>query len=68
MRRRNTDPYFTRARFNSTCPETGHAIKKDDEIAYYPADRKAYHHSSKSADNVRALQFSAACSLADANW
>lgn len=59
---------MTTARFDSVCPETGLPIKKGDEIAYYPRDRKAYHVSSKSADNVRNLEFNAAYGMADANW
>jgi len=62
------DPYFTTARFNSICPETGKEIKKGDEIAYYPRDRKAFHKSSKSADNVRNLEFNSSFGMADANW
>lgn len=49
------DPYFTTARFASVCPETKLPIKKGDEIAYYPRDRKAFHISSKSAANARLI-------------
>lgn len=62
------DPYFTKARFDSVCPETGKPIKKGDEIAYYPRDRKAYHVGSKKAENVRNLEFNSAYGMADANW
>lgn len=62
------DPYFTSARFNSVCPETGKEIKKGDRIAYYPRDRKAFHESSKSADNIRNLEFNSSYGMADANW
>jgi hypothetical protein len=65
---RNYDPYFTKARFDSICPETGKQIKKGDEIAYYPKTKKAFHSSSKSASNVRSLQASQALGLADADW
>ena len=62
---RNTDPYFTTARFNSVCPETGKQITKGDTCAYYPTAKKAYHESSPSAENVRALEFSSAYGMAD---
>lgn len=62
------DPYFTTARFNSTCPETGRIISKGDRIAYYPRERKAYHESSKAAEQIRALEFAAGAGMADANW
>jgi hypothetical protein len=62
------DPYFTQARFPSTCPETGKQINKGDKIAYYPRSRAAYHDSSKQADELRAFQFSAAFNMADANY
>lgn len=52
------DPYFTNARFNSTCPETSKQIKKGEQIAYYPRTRQAFHIDSKNAENVRALQIS----------
>ena len=61
-------PYFTTARFNSTCPETGLAIAIGQRIAYYPAVRKAYHENSKHADQLRALEFSRAFNMADANY
>jgi hypothetical protein len=65
---RTKTPYFTTARFNSVCPETGKAIGIGDRIAYFPATRKAYHEHSASADRVRALEFSAAYGMADANY
>jgi hypothetical protein len=68
MRYRNTQPCFIIARFASTCPETGKPIAKGDTIAYYPNDRRAFHESSQSAENVRALQFSKTWEMADANW
>jgi len=66
--RKDTTPYFLTARFDSTCPETGKPIKKGDECAYYPAERKAYHTESKAAEHVREMQFSRAWGMADANW
>lgn len=68
MSRYHNDPYFTTARFASTCPETGKAIKKGDEIAYYPRDKRAFHADSKAAQDVRAMQATASQGLADADW
>jgi len=65
---RNYDPYFTKAKFASVCPETGKQIKKGDEIAYYPAERKAFHDSSKAADELRAMQFSHTFCMEDSNY
>jgi hypothetical protein len=67
-RKSNARPYFTKALFASTCPETGKAIKKGDEIAYYPATKKAFHLESQSADSLRGIEFSQANSMADANY
>lgn len=67
MRYRKT-PYFTSARFNSVCPETGKAIGIGDQIAYFPDTRKAYHDQSEHASIVRGLEFSAAFNMADANY
>lgn len=67
-RRSSKRPYMTKARFESTCPETGKAIKKGDDIAYYPDAKKAYHADSKSADTVRALDFAESNGMADANY
>ena len=69
MRRNATQsPRFMTARFDSTCPETGKAIKKGDQIAYFPAAKQAFHESSKAGEQVRALDFSAAYGMADANY
>ena len=62
------DPYFTTARFNSVCPETGKAIRKGDDIAYFPYNRKAYHVDSRSAEQVRGMQFSSNSGMMDADW
>jgi hypothetical protein len=64
----NKSPYFTNARFNSTCSETGLVIAIGQRIAYYPATRKAYHENSKHADELRALEFSRAFNMADSNY
>ena len=62
------DPYFTTAKFPSTCPETGKPIKKGDPIAYFPRERKAFHNDSRSADQVRDLNFSRSFGMADQDW
>lgn len=64
----HNDPYFTTARFPSVCPETGKSIKKGDTIAYFPATCKAYHESSKAAEQVRGMQFAESWGMADANY
>jgi len=66
--RTNRAPYFTSARFDSTCPETGRPIRKGDPIAYYPASRKAFHAESNQAAELRGLQFASSCGMADAEW
>lgn len=68
MRRLNSTPYFTVARFAGKCPETGKDIKKGDRIAYFPATRKAYHEASKAADQVRGMEFASAYGMADAAY
>jgi hypothetical protein len=60
-------PYFTTARFESKCPETGNEIKRGDRIAYFPASRAAYCENSKAAEQVRGLEFSSSYGMADAN-
>jgi hypothetical protein len=65
---RNKAPYFTTARFDSKCAETGKDIKKGDPIAYYPASQKAYCDDSKTAADLRGQQFAAAHNMADANY
>lgn len=53
MRRCDQPPRLMKALFPSVCPETGRAIKRGDQIAYFPARRKAYHAESQSAALVR---------------
>ena len=65
---RDKTPYFTVARFDSTCAETGKPIRKGERIAYYPATRKAYSESSKQAGELRELEFNQSFCMADANW
>lgn len=62
------DPYMTVARYDSICPETGRTIRKGDPIAYYPRDKMAYHKTSQSADDVRAMEFAKAFNMMDANY
>lgn len=66
--KRNQSPYFMTARFAGKCAETGRDIAKGQECAYYPASRKVYHVDSKQAAELRGMQFSASCGMADANW
>lgn len=68
MRYRNNDPYFTTARFNSVCPETGKPIKKGDEIAYYPRIKKAFHKDSKAYEQVKLLEFNDSFNMMDTNY
>ena len=68
MRYGNSDPFFMTARYASTCPETGLAIRKGDQCAYFPKARKAFHVTSPSAAQVRALEFSKAYGMGDQNW
>ncbi len=64
----NTRPYFTKARFPSTCPETGKAISKGDDIAYFPATKQAFHSESQSAETVRGMNFAESHCMADAQY
>lgn len=66
--RRSSDPYFLKARFKSTCPETGKVIEKGDECVYFPKARKAYHRDSKAAEGVREMKFAEAYGMGDAKW
>lgn len=61
-------PYTTKARFASTCPETGKAINPGDTICYSPATRQAFHQHSQQAEEVRAREFAASNGMADANY
>ena len=65
---RNNNPYFTVARFDSVCAETGRKITKGERIAYYPRDKKAFCDESKQAGELRGQEFSSAYGMADANW
>lgn len=67
-RRTPSPPREMTAKFDSTCAETGKAIKKGDTIVYYPASRKAYHQDSETAADFRSQQFSEGWGMMDANW
>lgn len=62
----NYAPYFTTARFNSICAETGNIINKGDTICIW--NKKAYSDNSKHADELRGKQFNEAYCMADANY
>jgi hypothetical protein len=62
------DPYIMKARFSSTCPETGNDILKGEDMAYYPKARKAYHADSRAFEEVRALQFAVSNHMPDCDW
>ena len=53
--RRSTEPRELKARFNSTCSETGQAIKKGEYIIYYPIDKKVYKTDTKQAQEFREM-------------
>lgn len=65
---KDNTPRLMKARFDSTCPETGKQIKKGETIAYYPRTKTAYHESSQSAEQVRAMNFAEANNMGDANY
>lgn len=65
---KNQSPYFTTARFNSICSETGQQIRKGDRIAYFPNEKRAFHENSKAAEQIRELNFARTFNMADANW
>lgn len=67
-RTRATAPYILRTRYPATCAETGAVLPKGTEAVYYPATRALYSLQSKAAENYRALQFSRAYGMMDANW
>lgn len=66
--RRSLTPYLTTARFDSVCPETGKTIKKGEPIAYFPQLKRAYHESSKAAEELRAIRFANSWGMSDANY
>lgn len=42
---------YIKAKFNSTCIETGRVIKKGEEVLYNPKTKKVYHRLSKRFEN-----------------
>lgn len=64
----NRSPYFTYARFNGTCAETGQPIRKGEKVAYYPATGKVFANNSRQADELRGLEFAASNGMADAGY
>lgn len=64
----NGDPYFLKAKYEGTCPETGLKIRKGDECVYFPKSRKAYHRDSKAAQQVREMKFAESWGMGDAAW
>lgn len=45
----NNDPRIIKAKFNSSCTETGKPIKLGDECVYYPIGKAIYSIDSKQA-------------------
>ena len=64
----NKTPRWIKARFDSKCPETGKIIKKGQDCIYYPAERKAYHETSRAAEHVRGLEFASNFNMMDQDW
>jgi len=62
------DPRELKAKFDSTCPETGLPIKKGDTCVYFPRTRKAYHDKSRAAADWRSQAVSDSFGLADSGW
>ena len=51
------EPHIIKARFNSTCAETGKAIKKGTECLYFPVGKKVFGLDTKEASRFREQQF-----------
>ena len=50
------DPRIITARFDSTCQETGKAIKKGQDCVYYPYNKSIFHMDSKQASEFKSWQ------------
>ena len=50
------DPRIITARFDSTCQETGKAIKKGQDCVYYPYNKSVFHMDSKQAGEFKSWQ------------
>jgi hypothetical protein len=66
--RKNRSPYFTQARYDGKCAETGAPIKKGDRIAYYPATKQVFSEQSKQAEELRGQEFARSWGMADADY
>jgi len=51
------DPKVIKAKYATTCAETGQPIKKGQECVYYPRSKKCFHMDSKTAADFRSWQF-----------
>ena len=60
--------YFTKARYDGKCAETGAPIKKGDRIAYYPATTQVFSEQSEQAAALRGQEFARAWNIADAGY
>ncbi len=60
--------YVTKARFDSTCAETGQLIKTGEEMVYDPNTRQCYHSNSIQAKETRQQAWNEANCMADSNW
>lgn len=67
-RRRLQAPYFTKARFDGICAETGQLIHRGDAILYNPTTKQVFCDSSQQACDKRAMDFAQSFDMADANW
>jgi hypothetical protein len=65
---RHRGRYFTIAKFESTCPATGKVIERGQTVLYDPVTKQAFHDDSQQANDQRAMQFSEAFHMADANY
>lgn len=68
MSRYTQAPRFTECKFDTLCHETGRAIKKGEQMAYYPNGKRCYHAKSKQAEELRGQQFARSYSMADAEF
>lgn len=56
MSRYSNDPRIIKARFNSTCKESGKAITKGEDIVYYPSNKSVYKLDTKQAQEFFSWQ------------
>lgn len=55
------DPRTIKAKFESTCKETGKTIEVGEECVYYPSSREVFHPESKTAEEYRNWKFDVQC-------